>query len=152
MLNQLLFIFEQLPLKTVIWEYAWSQLLTELQGIKHAHLELLHQISDHYRRRAGDACIAMHEDSATIFDRILYEFTAGLEMLLEILPGDIHCADHSVLEIFREAWVQSCNKLNNMGDALQTQESRQRCKITFFWSMTILLAALMSPMKSPSTI
>ena len=73
-------------------------------------------------------------------------------MLLEILPGDIHRTDHSVLEIFREAWVKSCDQLNNMGDALQTQESRQKFKITFFWSMTILLAALMSPMKSPSTI
>jgi hypothetical protein len=95
-----------------------SLFLAELQGMKHAHFMLLHQVGNHDGRWAWYASVAMHEDSTTSFERIPDVLIAGCEMLLQILPGDIHRADHSVLEVFGEAWIQSCHQLNNVGDAL----------------------------------
>lgn len=60
----------------------------------------------------------MHEDSTTSFERIPDVLIAGCEMLLQILPGDIHRANNSVFEVFGEARIQSCHQLNNVGDAL----------------------------------
>ncbi len=44
-------------------------------------------------------------------------------------------------------WCPTQKKINTL-----REEYAKYCNITFYWSMTILLAALMSPMKSPSTI